>query len=89
MGNQLPFKTKTSYSLKPVKPTVHYVGFPPCFKKKLKFFLVRVRYRPSLLYRLSLVCSKFSAGIQLFGLKTISHDKPDQKNLFETLQGSG
>ena len=30
MGNQPPFKTKTSYSLKPLKPTVHYVGFPPC-----------------------------------------------------------
>ena len=37
MGNQLLFKTKTSYSLKPVKPMVHYVGFPPCFNRSHGF----------------------------------------------------
>ena len=50
------------------------------------FYLVRVRarYKPSLVFRLSLVLSmvKFSAGIQLFGLKTTSHGKPDLKNSF-------
>ena len=41
---------------------------------------------PALVFRLSLVLSmvkfKFSAGIQLFGLKTTSHGKPDLKNEF-------
>ena len=54
------------------------------FKKIFKFLvLVRVRvwYKPSLVFRLSLVLSmyKFSAGIQLFGLKTTSHGKSDLK----------
>ena len=44
---------------------------------------VRARYKLSLVFRLSLVCSKFkfmlSAGIQLFGLKTTSHGKSDLK----------
>ena len=57
----------------------------------LKFFfeifllvMVRARYNPSLVFRLSLVLSmvKFSAGIQLFGLKTTSHGKPGPKNSF-------
>ena len=53
------------------------------FGKKCKFLvlvMVRPRYRPSLVFRLSLVCSKFtfSAGMQLFGLITTSHGKPDQ-----------
>ena len=59
------------------------------WKKNLKFyFLVRVRtrYKLSLVFRLSPVCSKFkfmlSAGIQLFGLKTTSHGKSDLKNSF-------
>ena len=50
------------------------------------FFLIRVRtrYKLSLVFRLSLVCSKFkfSAGIQLFGMKTTSYGKPDLKNSF-------
>ena len=52
------------------------------------FFLVRVRtrYKLSLVFRLSPVCSKFkfmfSVGIQLFGLKTPSHGKSDLKKKF-------
>ena len=48
------------------------------------FIIVRSRYRLSLVFRLGLVCSnfKFSAGIQLFGLKTTSHGKPDLKSSF-------
>ena len=48
-------------------------------------FLFRVwaRYKISLVFRLSLVCSKFkfmlSAGIQFVGLKTTSHGKSDLK----------
>ena len=56
-------------------------------KKNFKiFYLVRVRarYKPSLVFRLSPVFSKFrfmfSVGIQLFGLKTTSHGKSDLKN---------
>ena len=45
------------------------------------FYLVRVRarYKTSLVFRLSLVYSKFkfSVDIQLFCLKTISHGKSD------------
>ena len=59
------------------------------FEKKLwNFFLVRVRtrYKLSLVFRLSPVCSKFKlkffVGIQLFGLKTTSPGKPDLKNSF-------
>ena len=46
--------------------------------------MVRPRYVPSLVFRLSLVCSKFkfSAGIQIFGLKITSHGKPGPKNSF-------
>ena len=46
------------------------------------FSLVRVRYKPSLVFRLSLVLSmfKFSTGIQLFGLKATSNGKHDLKN---------
>ena len=46
--------------------------------------MVRPRYGPSLVFRLSLVCSKFkfSASIQLFGMKTTSYGKPDLKNSF-------
>ena len=58
-------------------------------RKKIEFFyFVRVtaRYKLSLVFRVSLVCSKFkfklSEGIQLFGLKTTSHGKPDPKNSF-------
>ena len=56
-------------------------------KKNLKFFFwfrVWARYNSGMVFRLSLVCSKFkfmfSAGIQFFGLKTTSHVKPDPKN---------
>ena len=57
------------------------------FEKKFwHFFWFRVwaRYKSSMVFRLSLVLSmvKFSAGIQLFGLKTTSHGKPDLKNEF-------
>ena len=86
MGKQLLFKTKTSYSLKPVRPTVHYVGFPPCLRKQCEilFVILRTRYGLSLVFRLSLVSSKFkfSAVIQLFVLKTTSHGKPGLKNSF-------
>ena len=57
-------------------------------KKNWHFFLVRVRtrYKLSLVFRLSPVCSKFkfmlSVGIQLFGLKTTSQGKSDHKNAF-------
>ena len=58
-------------------------------KKNLKFFFwfrVWARYNSGMVFRLSLVCSKFkfmfSAGIQFFGLKTTSHGKPDLKNWF-------
>ena len=46
--------------------------------------MVRPRFRPSLVFRLSLVFSKFklSEGIQLFGLKITSYGKPDPKNSF-------
>ena len=46
--------------------------------------MVWTRYRLSLVFRLSLGCSKFtfSAGIQLFGLKTTLHGKSDLKNSF-------
>ena len=56
------------------------------FGKKFEFFLVmaRPRYRLTLVFRLNLVYGKFtfSAGIQLFGLKTTSHGKPNLKNSF-------
>ena len=59
------------------------------FEKKFwNFFSVRVRtrYKLSLVFKLSPVSSKFkfmlSARIQLFGLKTNSHGKPDLKNSF-------
>ena len=55
-------------------------------KKKFEIFdfvRVRARYKLSLVFRLSLVLSKFkfmlSAGIQLFGLKTTSQGKSDLK----------
>ena len=58
-------------------------------KKKFQIsfsFRVRARYKISLGFRLSLVCSKFklkiSAGSQLFCLKTTSHGKPDLKKDF-------
>ena len=42
--------------------------------------------RARLVFRLSLICSKykfkFSVGIQLFGLKITSHGKSDLKNAF-------
>ena len=64
----------------------HSGGFDFCKKNLKSFFLVsvRARYKPSLVFRLGRVCSKFtfSAGILLFGLKTISHGKPDLKNSF-------
>ena len=46
--------------------------------------MVRPRYGPSLVFSLGLVCSKFkfSADIQIFGLKTTSHGKPGLKNSF-------
>ena len=64
----------------------HTCGFD-FLKKFFDFFYfvrVRARYKPSLVFRLCLVCSKFtfSAGIQLFGLKTTSQGKPDPKNSF-------
>ena len=52
----------------------------------LYFARVRARYKFSLVFRLSLVCSKFKLKffvvIQLFGLKTTSHGKYDLKNEF-------
>ena len=54
-------------------------------KKFEIFYFVRDRARskPSLVIRLITVCSKFkfmfSAGIQVFGLKTTSHGKSDLK----------
>ena len=46
--------------------------------------MVRPRYRPSLVFRLSLVFSKFkiSEGIQLYGLKITSYGKSYPKNSF-------
>ena len=48
--------------------------------------MVRSRYKLSLVFRLSPVCSKFKfkflAGIQLFGMKTTLHDKSDHKMNF-------
>ena len=48
--------------------------------------MVRSSYKLSLVFRLSLVCSrikyKFFAGILLFGLKTTSHGKSNLKNEF-------
>ena len=59
------------------------------FEKKFEiFYFVRVkaRYKLSLVFRVSTFCSMFkfmlSVGIQLFGLKTISHGNPDFKNSF-------
>ena len=55
----------------------HSCGFDFLKKKFQNFFWVRVRarYKPSLVFRLSMVWSKFklmfSAGIQLFGLKPL------------------
>ena len=61
-------------------------GPDPDPKKIWHFFWVRVRtrYKLSLVFRLSLVYIKFkfSAGIQLFGMKTTSYGKPDLKNSF-------
>ena len=68
----------------------HSGGFD-FLKQILNFFWVRVRarYKLSLVFRLSPVCSKFkfkfSAGVQLFGLKTTSHGKLDLKNEFLSL----
>ena len=44
-------------------------------------YRVGARYKPSLVFRLCLVCSKFtlSAGIQFFAMKTTSHGKPGLK----------
>ena len=52
--------------------------------KKKFFAMVRSRHGLSLVFRLSLVCRnfKFSGGIQLYGMKTTLHGKPDLKNLF-------
>ena len=49
-----------------------------------KKFVIFFGSGPILIFRLGLVCSKltFSAGIQLFGLKTTSHGKPGLKNSF-------
>ena len=50
------------------------------------WFRVWARYKSSMVFRLSTVWSKFKfmlpMGIQLFGLKTTSHGKPDLKNEF-------
>ena len=55
----------------------HMCGFDILKKEFANFFLVWVRatYRLSLVFRPSLVCSKFtfSAGVQLLGLKTTLH----------------
>ena len=64
----------------------HSAGFDFLKQNFELFYFVRARYKLSLVFRLSPVCSKFrfkfSAGIQLFGLKTTSHGKPDLKNSF-------
>ena len=46
--------------------------------------MVRPRYRPNLVFRLSLVFSKFkiSEGIQLYGLKITSYGKSYPQNSF-------
>ena len=56
------------------------------FERNVEIFfpvIIRSRYKLSQVFRLSPVCSKFKfkffAGIQLFGLKTTSHGKPDLK----------
>ena len=66
----------------------HSCGFD-FLKKNFKIFLwvrVRARYKPSLVFRLSPVFSKFkfmlSMGIQFFVLKTTSHGKSDLKNSY-------
>ncbi len=58
-------------------------------KKNFEIFfldMVRPRYGPSLVFRLSLVCSKFKFSVQLsmqlFGMKITSYGKPDLKNSF-------
>ena len=52
----------------------------------LYFARVRARYKLSLIFRFSLVCSifkfKFSGDIKFFSLKTTSHGKSDLKNSF-------
>ena len=68
--------------------TEHWAGFGFLKKNFEIFYFVRVRarYKLSLVFRLSPVCSKFkfmlSTGIQPFGLKTTSHGKPDVMNSF-------
>ena len=63
----------------------HWGGFGFLKKKFEISLLVRVwaRYKPSLVFRLSPVCSKFkfvlSTGIQLIDRKTTSHSKSDLK----------
>ena len=64
-----------------------HIGAFNFLKKKIEIlFLVRVRtrYSLSLVFRF-LVCSKISfslKGIQIFGLETTSHGKPDLRNSF-------
>ena len=66
----------------------HCAGFDFLKEEIWISFLFRVRDRCkfSLVFRLSMVCSKlkfkFSAGIQLFCLKTTSHGKWNNKNEF-------
>ena len=52
----------------------------------IEFFLVKVRarYKDSLVFRLSLVCSKskFSTGIQLFAMTTTSYALVDSSLFF-------
>ena len=66
----------------------HTCGFDFFEKKNLNFFLGQGQgqVKSSLVFRLCLVLSmvKFSAGNQLFGLKTTSPGKPDAKNSFLT-----
>ena len=68
---------------------IRHTGGFDFLKKNFEIFYfvrVRARYKLSLVFRLSPVCSKFklmlSAGIQLFGLKTTSHGKSDLENDF-------
>ena len=66
----------------------HSGGFD-FLKEKFEILIlvwVRARYRLSLVFRLSMVCSrlkfKFSTGVQFSSLKTTSHGKPDLKYSF-------
>ena len=51
--------------------------------------MVRPRYGPNVVFRLSMVCSrfkfKFSMSIKIFSLKATSHGTSDLKNEFQNI----